>query len=360
MKTSNMADFRVSTHITHAADLDAFETTEDGRMYANIRIIKAGTSKNRRTYPPSVVKEAVDSKFWDGTLMFTNHDRKRPEVDDRGFREMVSAIESTSWNETDKSAEGRVEFFDRPFFEKVQRAKDYIGVSINSVVKGTRRTVAGEVHEDVSKFHRSRSVDWVFNPSAGGAILAFEDEDDEVGGIDWTQVTVADLKANNAAVFEAIQKEALEAAKTGPDDDPDEGGEGMTPSQVQEAIQAGIKKDREEQEKRDKARTAAQIAIKQAFANSGLPDVVQHRVMRSFESVETFDENAVTEAIKEAKEELKAVGAGPQIKEMGQSGSSGGDDGKPSQTLAVHESVKATFGMKPKKAATTSDDSEES
>lgn len=347
---ASVTDFRVSTRITHTADLDAFEETEDGRMFAKIRIIKSGTSKNRRNYPPQVVKEAVDKKFWDGTLMFTNHDRKRPEVDERSFPEMVSAIESTSWDESAQAANGRVEFFDRPFFEKAKRAKDYIGVSINAVVKGTRRVVSGQTFEDVNSFHRSRSVDWVFNPAAGGAILAFEDEDDE-DMIDWSKITIDDLRKNRADVVEAIEAEAKseddppknDPAKT----DPPAAPVAMTAEQIQEAIkqgvQEGIKAEQDKAKAAEQRRNSVAEQVRQAFSKSGLPEKTRARVMSSFEGLEEYDEKKVAEAITAAQEELTAAGAGPVISGMGPSGAGSGTGDQ--KTFSIHESVKTSFGI---------------
>lgn len=354
----DMTDFQVRTRITHNAVIDSFEETDDGRMFANIRIIKSGTSKNRRTYPPSVVQEAVNKKFWDGTLMFLKHDRKRPEAGDREFGEMVSAIESTSWDAKEQAANGRVEFFDRPFFEKAQRAKDYIGVSINSLVRGTRRVVGGEVFEDVTAFVKSRTVDWVFNPSAGGAILAFEDEDDEVA-LDWSKVTAEDLKRNNQAVYEAIQKEALEAA--GPDDDPDDEGDGIKKMDVARIVREAIEQEREQQAESAKKRKNARELVAAAFEKSGLPATTKKRVMTSFEDVEEFDEAAINEAITAAKEELKAAGAGPHITDMGPTAGGGTtDNGKPEKVLVVHESVRSSFlGKRDAESTKKSDDSQE-
>lgn len=352
--------FQVRTTTTSMAVLDSFEETDDGRMYARLRLLRSGTSKNRRTYPPHVVKEAVDKKLFDGVLMFTKHDKKRPEAEDRGFHEMVSAIESTSWDEDQKAMNGRVEFFDRPFYDKAQRAKDYIGVSINALVRGTRRIVGGQVFEDVEGWQRPRSVDWVFNPAAGGAILAFEDEDEEVA-IDWSKITPEELKKNAPEVYEAI-----EAEKTGdPEEDPKEpvkskktetGDEKamVAREDVEEMVKQAIKADREAEEAKRTKRETAAASVRAAFEKSGLHPKVRARVMAGFEGVEEYDEKAVTEAIEAAKEELKAVGAGPHISGMGPSG--GGSDGdKGEKVFSVHESVKAQL-LGPAKKKQEADD----
>lgn len=341
--------FRVheSVDLTEAA---VFEEI-DGHMMASVRILKAGTSKNRRNYPPTLVKEAVDKKIFDNIQMFINHDRKSPEPQGRGLQEMVSAIESTSWNDTDKAMDARVEFFDRNFFDYAQRAKNYMGVSINALVKGNRRVVQGQTFEDVTQWVQPRSVDWVTTPAAGGAILAFEDEE-ENNVIDWTKITAAELKANAAEVYEAIQAEV----KTQEPDPEPPAGDKLTAAQVATIVQEAIEKERKENSAKTERQTTARLAIQDAFEKSGLPIPTRTRVMASFEGVEQFDEKVISAAIESAKEELKAVGAGPVITGMGPSG--GGDDKAEAKSFSVHESVKAQFGFKPAKS-TNSDDSKE-
>jgi hypothetical protein len=357
MTTPNLGDWQTRTVITVPIDDTAVFEEVDGRMMATVRILKAGMSKNRRTYPPHVVKEAVDKHLFDGIRMFINHDRKRPDPNDRSLSEMVSAIESTSYDDVNQAMDGRVEFFDRAFYDKVRAAKDYLGVSINALVKGTRRLQGGQVYEDVSGWTKPRSVDWVTFPAAGGAILAFEDED-EPPMLDWTTITAEELKKNNQAVFESIQAEAREAAlaeakknQKGPEDD-DEDSAIISQESIQQMIADGIANELKNREAQEKVRLAKQRTaseqIRDAFEKSGLPTRTRARVMASFEGVEEFDSDAVAEAIKEAKEELNSAGAGPIIRGMGPSGA--GDSTPQAAVFSVHESVASSFGLSRKSA----------
>lgn len=341
----------LSGHEVFEAELTSFEETEDGRLMASVRILKAGLSKNRRNYPSHLVQEAVNKGLFNGLHMFLNHDRKRPNPGERDFNEVVSVVESTSWDEKEQAMNGRVEFFDRSFYDKAQRAKSYLGVSINALVRGNRRTIAGETFEDVTGWTRPRSVDWVWNPAAGGAILAFEDEDEDV--IDWSKVTVEDLKKNAPQVYEAI-----ESAK-GPDDDEDNEDPAVKPvdpKAIAMAVAEAMNQRDEDQAEKDRKIKSARTLVQKAFDESGLPEAVSKRVMRSFEDVEEFDDKAVAEAITEAKEELKAIGAGPHIKGEGPTG---GASETSTKTFSVHESVKDVFGFNKPKSSTKSDDPEE-
>lgn len=338
----SMSDFQADTTLRVHIDESAVFEEVDGRMMATVRILKAGKSKNRRNYSPKVVKEAVDRKIFDGALMFKDHDRKRGEPQQRGIDEMVSTIESTTFDEATNSAIGRVEFFDRPFFNKAQAAKDRLGVSINALVKGTRQVIAGEVQEDITGWGRGRSVDWVLFPSAGGQILAFEDEDVEPM-LDWSKVTPEELKKNAPAVYEQMQKEAVaEAEKANPPAD-DKKTDPPVDAVPREEVQSMITKALEDaqkvaSEKQGKI-TATATKIRDAFEKSGLPPRTRARIMASYEGVEEFDEAAVTESIKTAKEELDAAGAGPHITGMGPSDGTA----KAVTTFSVHESVRSSL-----------------
>lgn len=347
MRTPTHEQFRAR----EVVDLEGAVFEEvDGRMMATVRILKSGTSKNRRTYPPKLVKEAVEKGIFNNIQMFMNHDRQKPEPQSRPLGEMVSAVESTSWDEATQSMNGRVEFFDRNFYDYAQRARNYMGVSINALVRGNRRTVKGETYEDVTEWVHPRSVDWVTAPAAGGAILAFEDEDD-AEMIDWSKITVEDLKKNAASVYEAITAEAKATAEPPKNDPPEEPAKPVSAAEIAKLVQEGIEANQKaESDKKSRIDLAAK-QVRDAFTKSGLPEKTRARLMAGFEGVEAYDEKAVTTAITEAQEELKAAGArGPQITGMGPTGSASGSAETPA-VFSIHESVKSTFGFTKKSDA---------
>lgn len=341
---TSMPDFQANTTLrVHIDDSAVFEEV-DGRMMATVRILRAGKSKNRRNYSPHVVEEAVKQKVFDGALMFKDHDRKRGEPQQRGVDEMVSVIESTSYDAPTQSAIGRVEFFDRPFYQKAQAAKDRLGVSINALVKGTRQVIAGVSEEDITGWGRGRSVDWVLFPSAGGQIMAFEDEDVDPM-IDWSKVTPEELQKNNPAAYEAIQalaepkKEAEDPPKP-PVDNKKPEGDFVAKEDVQKMVAQALEDAQKAAAEKQGKISATATKIRQAFEKSGLPPRTRTRIMASFEGEEEFDEAAVAESIKNAKEELDAAGAGPRITGMGPSdGTAKAETG----TFSVHESVRSSL-----------------
>jgi hypothetical protein len=343
----------------------ALEETSDGRMMATIRIIKAGVSKNNRNYRPEALKQAAKEGIFNGVRMFVNHDRKKKNLD-RGMGELVSAIESTEYDEANQSLNGKVEFFDKNFYDYANRAKRYIGPSIDSILRGVRiPQPGGRALEDIYGFQTVNSVDWVVYPAAGGAILAMEseEEDEDMGALDFKALEAdlgalseEDIKANLPSLWKKFHPET-----SGQPPVHGHAQEGETEVVSKDEIEEIVKQrlTAYENEKTELARKQASAAeqVKAAFAASGLPEPVRGRVMRGFEGVEAFDEAAVKQAITDAQEELKALKVGPQIKDMGP-GNSAGDAGGTDTKLHAHEGVMAHFGVAADKGK-NSDESEE-
>lgn len=341
-------------------DIQEAEFNEDGgRMMATIRILKAGLSKNNRNYRPEALRKAAETGFFDGTRMFINHSKSPPIH--RKFDEMVSAVESTEYDEADQSLKGHIEFFDRPFYEKAKAAKKYIGTSIDALVLGNRVQQPGRrVMEDIYGFHQARSVDWVLYPAAGGEILAFESEGDKVPPeIAWEDITEEDIKTNLPTLWAKWHPETSGQAPSGSGTphkaQEAEGGQViLTQEQVAEIARNAITEYQKEVEETEKKQETAAALVREAFSKSGLPEVTRARVMASFEGVTEFVESEVNAAITAAKEELKELKVGPQIKGEGTTKDSGGNSGVKTSPIRVHESVRSAFqgpGFQPPKTA---------
>lgn len=351
----------------------ALEEDADGRMMATIRIIKAGVSKNNRNYRPEALKQAAKEGIFNGVRMFVDHSLKGHLK--RGMQELVSAIESTEYDEKNQSLNGRVEFFDKNFYDYANRAKKYIGPSIDSILRGTRiPQPGGRALEDIYGFQTVHSVDWVVYPAAGGAILAMEsEEEDDMGDLDFTALEAdlgalseEDIKKNLPSLWKKFHPE--HHGNLSPNGHNSTGGsaqegeeeETLTKAEVDELIKQKLTAYENERAETERKIASAADKIKVAFAASGLPEPVRTRVMRGFEGVEEFDEKAVQESIDAAKEELKALKVGPQIKDMGP-GNAGGGDSSEETRMHAHEGVMAHFGFgKEADKGKKSDDSEES
>lgn len=319
-----------------------------GKMTADVAIIKAGRAKNPRNYRASALQKAAKEGIYNGLRMFVDHSEKPPVK--RGFREMVSAVESTHWDPQlgpQGGIRGVVEFFDEKFFDQVQRAKNYVGVSadhrikVNYVQEGQRQI------EDVLEIAYARSVDWVLYPSAGGEILQFARESEGAEQVEWNDITLDELKANAPQLVAQIEAGVKPATESHDDDPPP--AMTLTPEMVSQMIAKGVQEAISARDEKDTKRSDAQKAIREFVTKSGLPNRVQNRLISMFSDALEYVEGDVQAAVEDAKEELKELGVGPRITGEGPSGAAS-QGGKPT-TKTAREGVEAMFGFDKKPAS---------
>ena len=83
-KAPTLEEFRATEIIDFDGGFISAQESEDGRLTAKIRIIKAGLSKNNRNYRPSALQRAAQEGTFDGTRMFVNHRPKGAPPQARG------------------------------------------------------------------------------------------------------------------------------------------------------------------------------------------------------------------------------------------------------------------------------------
>lgn len=330
---------------------DVFQATEaatddDGTW---ITIIKEGRSVNGRNYRRSTLDKAVKSRVYENIRMFVDHSDKPPLK--RSIKELVSGIGETkldtSFEDGKARVRGKVLWFNDDFERFAEKAKDHIGVSHDALLRGTRSIVAGRRFEDIDEIKTAHSVDWVVYPSAGGGFEQFiAQEGVEMADIDWDAIDEEMLKQHKPDLYQALVTRAQEDEDDDeeepevPDPDPDNAPapSGITERQVESIVMRVF--EQVETKRTKQQNVHGQVAA--TVNKSTLPEKTKARIIRSFENIEEYDEEKVTEAISEAKEELAAV-AGPRIRNMGPSGKSG----KSASLGRVHEAVAGAFGMKP-------------
>jgi hypothetical protein len=330
-------------HEVEALEAEFSKDEATGKMTASVVIIKAGRAKNPRNYRASGLQKAAKEGIYNGMRMFVNHSSKPPLK--RDFGEMVSAVESTSWDPTIKPSggiRGEIEFFDEKFFDQAQRARKYIGVSADHRIRVIPAMEGQKMIEDVLEIPFARSVDWVLYPSAGGEILSFARESEGEDQVEWSEVTIDALKANAPQLIEQIKAEVKPVTESEDDPPPTPTADEIT-AMIAKGVQEAVQSANEQNEK--KAITAK--SVRDYVAKAGLPPRVQTRVIGLFTDALEYVEDDVKLAVEDAKEELKELGVGPAIKGEGPSGAAGGG-GKPKNTDA-REGVEAVFGIKPDK-----------
>lgn len=341
-----------------------FEGAKDDDGTEWITIIKEGTSINNRRYPRPVLQKAVDDRVYEHVRMFIDHSEGPPLK--RSMRDLVSAITTTkldtSFPDGLARVRGAVEWIDEEWHEKIDRAKEHIGVSHDALLRGTRSMKNGRRFEDINEIARANSVDWVIYPSAGGgfenSFLAQEGVN-MPDAIDWDAIDEDMLKEHKPELYNALVARSQEGADD--DDDEEDEDEDPEPTQASRAkesqsskrkvkkiklgprleneIQQIVMRSLESVQTKHEASKEALGKVEARVNKAPLPDVTKKRLIRSFEGVEAYDEKAVDQAIEDAKEEVAAI-AKPRITGAGPSGagSSKGSFGR------AHEAVAAAFG----------------
>jgi hypothetical protein len=302
-----------------------------GRMSAKIDILRVGRSKNPRVYRESAVRGAAEDHIFDGARMFVNHSETPPLK--RSLTEMVAAVESTQYNPDRQMLEGTAVFFDPAFFDYAQRAKPYMGTSIRALCRGERvREASGQVIEDIHEIVQGHSVDWVIYPAAGGAIQSFAQEAEGDETVDWSKITLEELRTNAPELVQQIES-ALKQNTTNAS---------PTSEEISALVKAAIDERDQKAAEAAKAQAEAQAKVTEAVGKSGLPEVVRKRLITQLVGK---TDGEVAEAIKDAADEIKALGAGPRI--TGQGNSQEGTQSSASHPtgISVAESVEGYFGM---------------
>jgi hypothetical protein len=350
--------------IIDVSEAEFHKDEETGRMTARVALIKAGRAKGKnRDYTSAAVRKAAKEGVYDNLRMFVNHSDKPPTK--RQTMEMVSAVESTEYDPKRDAVVGNVEFFSEPFFSFVQRAKKYMGVSADHRIGVTYTQEGRETIEKVNEIVHARSVDWVVFPAAGGEILEFVKESEGAEDVEWSDVTLEQLKEHAPKLLEEYKTE-ISAKESEEDDDDGKAPKkdaqesqavSLTKEDVQRLVQEGITEGLKTHNENAKKKEDALKAVREYVGKAGLPPRTRDRVINSFAGISEYNEDDVKEAVEDAKEEIKELKTGPRVHGMG--GTSTGSDSAPEQKT-VRESVEDFFIPKQKNATENASSGKES
>lgn len=311
-------------------DFSADEST--GQLRSTNVIIRAGRSKNNREYRESALRTAGAKGLFNGVRMFIDH-RRGTLPTQRSVNEMVAGIERSWYDESKKAILGDIVYFDRAFYDKAKLAQGFLGNSISALVRGTRiKDSTGTFYEDIMEIVRPKSVDWVIFPAAGGGVESFATEGENE--VDFENLTLEELEEHAPHLIEQIKAKLTPPPADPPESDSD--------SVSMEAVEVLVEKKLAERLQAIEAVEAEQAKIREHIAKSALPERTRVRLMTQFQTSTTYEAEKIDQAIADARDELKAAGAGPQITGQGPTGASA----TPKATIRrASEAVDAAFGV---------------
>jgi len=188
----------------------------DETSEVEVVLIEAGTNlEKKRHYPVQTIKEAA-SRF-SGLKMYINHptraeEKERPE---RDLKSWASTIVESRFE--GGKAVARVSIHDAWLRERLKDpvAREHIGLSINTGGKISIGKIGGQEMQIVEKIVFARksglaSVDWVTEPGARGRVSRLLESRTEDINMDWTTVTLKEVREARKDLVEAIIKEAIE------------------------------------------------------------------------------------------------------------------------------------------------------
>jgi len=287
-----------------------------------IRIIQPGFNASKgRHYSDSAVKDAA--RIFEGAKMFSNHATKSEEKErpERDIRDWVATIKNAHVSPAGTAvAEAHVHagwLKEMISNLKEQGNLDKLGVSINSIGKGSKQKIDGVETFAVEALvdHPFKSVDFVTEAGAGGQVGVQENASVEI--VDAYLMDLVKLKEARPDLVKEVEIE-LESKKKQ---------EVKKTMELQETVDK-LTKDNEVlvQENEtlkgkinmaDKARAKAeaQVIIKETIAKATLPDAAKVKLQERFKDVET--DTGVAEAVKAESDYITALSEAGKVKGMG-------------------------------------------
>jgi hypothetical protein len=191
VKDDMMASLRTAD-VHELADLSEAVLFED-RKAAEVTLIKAGWSKNRRYYPGKVLEESAAR--WEGVKAYADH----PTKDEQKARPERSVLDAAGVYENVRYQDGKVratlrligEVGDRLWpwvVESVRGSAKPIGLSINALGQARKGEAEGQSGLIIEAITHANSVDIVTEPAAGGAFERLLASDDG-----WTVAVLAGM-----------------------------------------------------------------------------------------------------------------------------------------------------------------------
>ena len=296
-----------------------------------VRVIKAGASGNRNYYPDAVLREALP--LFNGVRVFVKSDEAHLAGKGKDVNNLVGRLVEARFVEGRGTDQGEIQAVlemiepDGTVAVKIREAldrgmADLFGLSIDAVGTAKQRRRGGKTFREASAITQLKSVDLIVEPGAGGAIVDLIEARSD--GTD-NQETAIMNREELLAMIEARRPDLLKGK------DVDELSDDQVKSLFREAVQEGNDTggkpagadagDGEQIDLREARRQlAADAHLREALAESSLPDAAKKRIRKSFRDSDSFTEAEVDQAIKDEREYLAGFVEGGQISGLGDDG----------------------------------------
>lgn len=283
-----------------------------------------GNKKDGFYYPTAAIREAVDGGLFNGLKMFANHPRKsdEKELPERSVKDWIGVIKETVWDDHKGVPRSRLKVLDRDAYDRFRDAPEHIAFSV--LGQGTARPghVEGREARIVEAVKAVKSVDWVTQGGAGGAIDFAESMSEELD-MDLNDLTADQLREARPDLVALIKEDDVPPVPDPVDDDveaaddevEDEGEfvpEGYVPREEFEALRAEVAAMRIKEAVAE-AKVEAKGIVESTLRESTLTRAAREFIEDSFreasvgEGMLYADERGLKEALEREVGRMRAV-----------------------------------------------------
>ncbi len=276
-----------------------------------------GNPKDNNYYPAEML--ARDYKVFEGMKMYADHqteeeEKNRPEG---SIRQWVASLKNVRFEEG-VGVVGDAVIIEPWLQAKLALLRDKkllneMGISIRAAGIGVKGKMDGREGNIIERITRARSVDFVTEAGAGGAVTLYEAKSE----YDIDIVSLESLRERRPDLVKIIETEAKAVITQ----------EVKRKVELEEKVkelEANIEtltKGRDElkgkiaEAEKAKAKADAQAIIKEAVGKAELPDAAKTRLLERFKDAETAD--GIVEAIKAEADYIAALKESGKVKGMG-------------------------------------------
>lgn len=162
-----------------------------------------GNARDNFFYPSDTLKEATDGGLFNHIKMYRDHPRKsdEKELPERSVKDWFATTREARWDPVRNEPRLEIKVHDDDVFRRFQEAPEQIAFSILGHGTARKGAVGGRDGKIVESFHHVRSVDWVTEAGAGGAIAFAESAAEEHDQMDIENLTAEQLKEANPKLY---------------------------------------------------------------------------------------------------------------------------------------------------------------
>lgn len=201
--------FQEASYDAHLVSLaEASPIFEDDARTVWITPIRPGwgNSRDNNYYPVNTLREAVDKRVFNSLKMYKDHPRKsdEKELPERSVKDWFATTREAVWDEARGEPRVPVVVHDDDDYRRFKDVPEQIAFSVLGSGSGRPGAVDGKKGRIIEAIARLRSVDWVTEAGAGGAIAFAESAAIEESDMEIMDLTAEDLREGNPRLYEHL------------------------------------------------------------------------------------------------------------------------------------------------------------